>query len=453
VVRPETLAKDGIFRLGPLFRSRTMPRLSNDQLPAYRLHKQSGQAIVTLSGKDFTLGCYGSAESRQKYQRLTAEWQANGRNIPVAKDDLIVLELISRFWKHAQTHYRKPDGTHTSELKNYKCALRPLKRLYGSTRVSDFTPRCLKTVLAEMVTMGWARTRINRELNRLRHVFMWGVGEDLIHPSIHHGLTAVDGLKRGRCEAHETAPVKPVTAEVVAATLAHLTPTVRAMVELQHLTAMRPGEACGMRGCDIETTGADGVWLYRPATHKTQHHGHSRIIPLGPQAQAVIRPFINPENPQAFLFSPARADAERRAARAAARKTPRSCGNTAGTNRRLKPKRIPGQSYSVEAYNHAIYYACDKAFPPPAPLGKLDGETIVQWIARLTAGQRAELSTWQKAHRWHPHQLRHAAATRMRERYGLEDTQALLGHKSLASTQVYAERKDGAAVRIMTIAG
>ncbi|MDB5331106.1 MAG: site-specific tyrosine recombinase XerD [Phycisphaerales bacterium] len=233
-----------------------MPRLSSDQLPAYRLHKQSGQAIVTLSGKDFTLGRYGTAESRQKYQRLTAEWQANGRHIPVPQDDLTVLELVNRFWKHAQTHYRKPDGTPTSELKNYRYALRPLKRLYGDTRVSGFTPRCLKTVVAEMVTMGWARTRINRELNRLRHVFMWGVGEDLVHPSIHHGLTAVEGLKMGRCEAHETGPVKPVAGEVVAATLPHLTPTVRAMVELQRRTAMRPGEACGMRGCDI---GAMGV--------------------------------------------------------------------------------------------------------------------------------------------------------------------------------------------------
>ena len=30
-----------------------MPNLKEGQLPKYRLHKQSGQAIVTLNGRDF----------------------------------------------------------------------------------------------------------------------------------------------------------------------------------------------------------------------------------------------------------------------------------------------------------------------------------------------------------------------------------------------------------------
>ena len=53
-----------------------MPKLKENQVPSYRLHKQSGQAIVTLSGRDILLGRHGSATSKQEYRRLTAEWLA-----------------------------------------------------------------------------------------------------------------------------------------------------------------------------------------------------------------------------------------------------------------------------------------------------------------------------------------------------------------------------------------
>ena len=36
-----------------------MPKLKR-KLPSYRLHKASGQAVVTLSGRDDYLGPYGS---------------------------------------------------------------------------------------------------------------------------------------------------------------------------------------------------------------------------------------------------------------------------------------------------------------------------------------------------------------------------------------------------------
>ena len=32
--------------------------------PSYRLHKPTGQAVVTLSGRDIYLGKYGSIESK-----------------------------------------------------------------------------------------------------------------------------------------------------------------------------------------------------------------------------------------------------------------------------------------------------------------------------------------------------------------------------------------------------
>jgi hypothetical protein len=58
-------------------------------IPSYRKHKQSGQAIVTLSDglggrRDVLLGKYGTADSRQEYARVIAEWEAAGHFRPTA---------------------------------------------------------------------------------------------------------------------------------------------------------------------------------------------------------------------------------------------------------------------------------------------------------------------------------------------------------------------------------
>ena len=54
-----------------------MPR-RHSPVPTYRLHKQSGQAIVTIRTsngrrRDVLLGKYGSPESKADYARVIAE--------------------------------------------------------------------------------------------------------------------------------------------------------------------------------------------------------------------------------------------------------------------------------------------------------------------------------------------------------------------------------------------
>ncbi len=41
--------------------------------PGYCLHKSTGQAIVRFGGKMHYLGAYGTAESKERYNRLKAE--------------------------------------------------------------------------------------------------------------------------------------------------------------------------------------------------------------------------------------------------------------------------------------------------------------------------------------------------------------------------------------------
>jgi hypothetical protein len=49
------------------------PSLKENQVPSYRLHKQSGQAIVTLNGRDILVGRHGSTASKCEYRRVTSE--------------------------------------------------------------------------------------------------------------------------------------------------------------------------------------------------------------------------------------------------------------------------------------------------------------------------------------------------------------------------------------------
>jgi hypothetical protein len=48
------------------------------RIPSYCRHKASGQAYLTLGGREVYLGVYGSPESHEKYARLTAGNYPNG---------------------------------------------------------------------------------------------------------------------------------------------------------------------------------------------------------------------------------------------------------------------------------------------------------------------------------------------------------------------------------------
>ena len=55
-----------------------MSGTNSARIPSYRHHKPTGQAVVTLNGKDHYLGLWGTAASRAEYDRLIGEWIANG---------------------------------------------------------------------------------------------------------------------------------------------------------------------------------------------------------------------------------------------------------------------------------------------------------------------------------------------------------------------------------------
>jgi hypothetical protein len=74
-----------------------MPSARMIRVPAYLRHKPTGQAVVTLNGKDRFLGKWNTIASRAEYDRLFGEWLAGGRHLPQPETDLIVAELATRY--------------------------------------------------------------------------------------------------------------------------------------------------------------------------------------------------------------------------------------------------------------------------------------------------------------------------------------------------------------------
>jgi len=382
-----------------------MPRIVH-VTPKYRRHKASGQAVVTIAGRDHYLGPWRSKASRVEYDRLIGEWLAAGRppsHAELCQSDLTITELAAAYWRHAKVYYVK-DGRPTGEQPGIKIALRYMREYYGHTFAVAFGPLALKAIQGKMIETGNSRRYINHLVDRIRRCFKWAVAQEIVPVVVYQALATVPGLRKGKTEAREPDPIGPVPEAVVEATLPFLPRSTADMVRLQRLTGCRPGEIVLLRPCDVDRTGT--VWTYRPASHKTQHHGRDRIICIGPKAQVLLRPYLL-RDADAFCFQTERANQNKTA----------------------------GGRYTSRSYHQRVHSACDAA------------------DAKAHANNPEVPKDDRLVPRWAPNQLRHSAATEIRARYGLEAAATVLGHAKADVTQVYAERDQAKAAKIARAIG
>ncbi|HEV3143892.1 MAG TPA: hypothetical protein VGZ47_08425 [Gemmataceae bacterium] len=220
-----------------------MPR--NAGIPAYSKHS-SGQARVRLTDavtgrrKDVLLGKYGKRASKEEYGCVIQQWEAVGRRLLEADpQDITINELAVAYVEYATGHYKPNETGLCGDMENIKQAIKLLRQSFGHERVSDFGPKRLKIVCNAMVARNWCRAACNRQIDRLRRMFKWGTEEELIPPSIYHGLRAVEPLRRGAQGVRDKAGVKPVPVATVEATKPFMAPDVAKMVDMQLLTGTR----------------------------------------------------------------------------------------------------------------------------------------------------------------------------------------------------------------------
>jgi hypothetical protein len=134
-----------------------------------------------------------------------------------------------------------------------------------------------------------------------------------------------------------------------------------------------------------------------------------------------------------YCFSPAESVQRLKAERRAKRKTPVQPSQV--DRRKAKPQRKPADRYRKDAYNWAIRRACDKA-------------DLIAHAANPGVPAETRIVS-----RWHPNQLRHSAGTEIRQRFGLEAAQVVLGHSRADVTQIYAERDLTLAAKVAAAVG
>lgn len=420
-----------------------MPRTKKGTPPSYRLHKSTGQAVVTIAGRDVYLGEYGSKSSFQQYALVLLE-HSGGHAVRKQQGEELgraLVEVLAAYWEYAKSYYVK-NGKPTNELDAIRIVVRDLRLLFGDESITEFGPAKLKSVRQLWIDRGQARPTINKNQRRLTRIFRWAVSEELAPPSVYEVLRTVPGLKKGRCNAPEPAPIMPVPSDVVEQTLKWLPRVIQDMVRFQLLTGARPGEVCMLTPGSVDRSSE--IWEYRVSGHKTEHHERSRTVFIGPAAQEILTPYLfRPED--RVCFSMAEALEQRRSSKTQQRTTPLSCGNRRGKRsdkdrKPARPKRQFHDEFDTGSYRKAIHAACDVAFPAPPPLACEEKESNAARIRRLSTQERKDLANWQALHRWHPNQLRHARATEVRAKFGLEAAQVILGHAAADVTQVYAER-------------
>jgi integrase len=394
-------------------RSRRIPKLGD--------HAATGQARVVIEGRSIYLGRAGP-EANERYRQLISTWLSTGE-LPEARaaaaaavaspKTLTVGDVAARFLEKHATYYRHRDGTETGELSNFAEAFKPLLARCADLPAEQFSPRRLKDVQEAMVRVGWARPTINKQVGRVKHVFKWATSEELVPAGVYHGLLSVDGLKRNRTDAPEPDPVVPVPEAAYEATLPELPKMVRAMVELQYWTGMRPSEVIGMRTGEIDRRGE--VWRYSPRDHKTAYCGKTRVVPIGPKAQAILRPWLKLA-PDAPIFSPAEGEKRRHRDERAKRKTkvqPSQLARAEASAARAGERELPpGEMYRVDTYRRAIARACKRA-----------GVAV-----------------------WAPARLRHNAGERIRRAFGVETARCYLGHSEIRTTQLYSSMDEAKAL-------
>jgi integrase len=227
---------------------------------------------------------------KQWYDALIAEWKASAGVVIRDKSPTINV-VLAAFLRQAKRIYKERGPGESTELENFRHATALLVKLYGNMPAAEFSPKKLKAVRQAMVDAKLARRTVNARCRRIKQIIAWAVEEELVPGSVHHALVAVKGLRKGQTEAKESKKVKPAPIADVKATLKECRPEIQAMIRLQFLTGMRPGEVCRMTPGQVDRSRK--VWIYRPVKFKTDNQEDAvREVFLGRKAQRVLTPWL-----------------------------------------------------------------------------------------------------------------------------------------------------------------
>ena len=373
------------------------------------LRHSSGQARVCLSGHFHYCGVFGTLEAAQHYATLVAQWEENGRRpidpLPDVEQLRPMRDLFARYeaYLDASGRYRK-GGVPTSQRHMVTVAIREFVHAFGDAPASRYSEALLLRHRDDLeARVRLTRTGINRKIGMLKAALRWMFGRGLLSRDQWLGTSAIDPLTRHQLGGRDRKQAKrAVSLEDVEKVAVCLPRVPAAMLRLQALVGLRPGEVCAMRWQDIDRTPivVNGVecWTYRVDSAKTEHHGHETTYPLAPKARAILEGFA--ADSERFIFSPRQTMLDLHEERRAARETPITKQTTL---RDSSPRREFADRYDAFSYRQAIERGIQKAKVKP----------------------------------FTPHEVRHGFVTRVALRCGTMAASVAVNHRRITTTEGY----------------
>ncbi len=184
--------------------------------PKYCRHRKSGLAYVFLVGKRRYLGKYGTPESREKYDQFVAAWRADGdprKPMPRQNRNLLRCKSFSRdsgtespsFWRNWRSStisetrriYVKA-GQVTREAGLIREAALALLCDFPHSRVDAIGPLEIDQFRGRLIgEQSWSRKHLNKQIDRIKRMFRWGVEKAIVTPAVYHAIAAVSAWVRG----------------------------------------------------------------------------------------------------------------------------------------------------------------------------------------------------------------------------------------------------------------
>lgn len=384
--------------------------------PALRYHKQTRRYYIFTGGKRVYLGSHKGTAANRRLEIVASIIE--GKPAPVAiasaSGGTTLARALADFRLWALTHY-----TDSRAIARFDAVIAAAIAEHGETPADQFDGQGVEDIRNALTNRKpeLARGYINCLIRALKTAFAWMKRRKIVCANTLAEVRQVRALMAGE-GGRETTPIPPVEDWVIEATRRECSRTIRAMIDLQRATGMRPGELCRMRRCDLTTLPsevlpipgqrrtikameAEGVpiWWYVPARHKNLHRGKMRIVPIGPDGQQILKPFLDRAHDN-YIFRPADdlSLARQKALRA-------------------------GPCYDVRAYHNAIVRAVGRANR-----------------VRKQAVERALVPLFVSVPPWSPNQLRHAALEDAADRLDPEHAAAIGGHSaSMRALDAYVQ--------------
>ena len=294
-----------------------MPRKCNPPIYSKNTAKGKAYAYCIVNGTRISLGKYGSAESWEQFRKCLIAYEQNedaqAVYSPEPQRETTVGEMAEAYLKHVIDRQSKGllcrDRVYASRVA-MRALTTPGLALAGIA-ADRFGPKALKAIQVELLGMknprtgkSFARGYVNQTVNEIRRAFKWAASEELLTVNVHERIKAVSGLKAG--EGRENQPRQPASPALVEATTQHLKEDghagIAGAIRFMRWTGCRPDEACRLTLRSLEGLNSPEP-VARLTEHKTRKStGQDRVIPLGPQALAVVREAMREPELERRLF-------------------------------------------------------------------------------------------------------------------------------------------------------